>query len=268
LPQEFESSRVGGSASLLPENLEFRFRPIWHVGRKVISTFQCVPVWYNRSGGYLSGDRILGGSDESSQILEMDLRVLQEAGHALRIQHELGHTQLVSVAVHYSTLNRQRTQQSYMSALLSLPRDYRRFLVIELIGLPNGVPRGRLLDVSLSLKEYSRARIVKLSLDRLADLSIIADTNFLATGIDVYGAAGSERILMKKIEAFAKAASRHLLKTYVHGLPSLSLTTAAVCAGYDYIDGDAIASLVETPTGLAALEAEGLYMKLFAREAS
>lgn len=262
LRQECESGQAAGRAEVLSPNVQFKFRPIWHVGRKVISTFQCLPVWSSRSGKSLTGDRVLAADADADLLIDMDLRVLQEAGHALRIQQELGHTQLISATVHFSTLNRLHYQQRYMAALLDIPKRDRNLLVLEVTGLPDGTPRGRLLDASLALKAYSRARIVMIPCDRLNEVSMIAEANFLAVGFDLQGRAASETVLMARLNAFAAAAANYRLKPFVHGLSSLSLTTAAVCAGFDYIDGEAIAPLMDAPSGLTAFDEATPYKRL------
>jgi hypothetical protein len=64
---------------------------------------------------------------------------------------------------------------------------------------------------------------------------------------------------------FARAAERVSMPRYVHGAHTLSLVTAALGAGFNYIDGDAVAKLVDHPRHVAEFRLADLYGMVAAR---
>jgi hypothetical protein len=52
------------------------------------------------------------------------------------------------------------------------------------------------------------------------------------------------------------------LPSYLHGANSLSMVTAALGAGFAYIDGDAVAKLIDHPRGLVDFRLADLYRPL------
>jgi hypothetical protein len=70
-------------------------------------------------------------------------------------------------------------------------------------------------------------------------------------------------MLMQQMNRFARAASDKTgLPTSLHGASSLSLVTAALGAGFTYIDGDAVAKLIDDPRGLVDFRLADLYRPL------
>jgi hypothetical protein len=49
----------------------------------------------------------------------------------------------------------------------------------------------------------------------------------------------------------------------VHGLSSISLISSVVGAGFDYIAGDPVMSVIETPESIFPIDLENLYQPLF-----
>ena len=70
-------------------------------------------------------------------------------------------------------------------------------------------------------------------------------------------------MVMQQLNRFARAvADKTGLPSYLHGAGSLSLVTAALGAGFAYIDGDAVAKLIDHPRGLVDFHVADLYRPL------
>ena len=66
------------------------------------------------------------------------------------------------------------------------------------------------------------------------------------------------------MNVFAKRAGDLGIPTFVLGLPTLSLATGAVAAGFRYIEGEVIHGAVEDPKDVVRFRALDLFSKLFA----
>lgn len=63
---------------------------------------------------------------------------------------------------------------------------------------------------------------------------------------------------MNAFDRFCDGAQKAGLRTYVHGLRTMSMTTAAIAAGFAYVDGDTIKSVSEDAGGLYRFEMRNL----------
>jgi hypothetical protein len=76
----------------------------------------------------------------------------------------------------------------------------------------------------------------------------------------------SQATLIEKLPQFAERANRQGLRTYVHGLSSTAMATAAITAGFDYVDGDAVATIADTPSDAYPFTVENLYASILGEE--
>ena len=256
----YRTSKTSGLSNL-PRNLQFFYRPMWHVRRKVVSTFVCTAAWSRSSGRLLVGEQVLRDPSDPAAIAELDLKTLCKVIDDLDEAKKLEQRRVVALRVHYSTLNDRNTLQDYLEIWRQVPQDFRRIIVVELVGLPKGVLNSRMLEISLYLKPMTRARIACLSLDD-PDFSAVSDIGLFAVGTNLRNHAGTELEIIEQVERFSEKANKKGFRTYIHGLHTLSLTTAAICAGFDYIDGDGITSLVDAPKQMYPLDAQNLYHRL------
>lgn len=128
--------------------------------------------------------------------------------------------------------------------------------------MPHGVPQGRLVELLAPLRQHCRAIMLELPLETI-DFSNVKGCGALAVGCDVGTHAGPEFILMQQMNRFVRAArDKTGLPTYMHGAGPLSLVTAGLGAGFSYIDGDAVAKLIDHPRGLVDFHLADLYRPL------
>ncbi len=64
---------------------------------------------------------------------------------------------------------------------------------------------------------------------------------------------------MQQLSRFQRAAEKVGVPTFVHGVRSLSLAAAAMGAGYQFIDGDAVAASVPHVDRALAFQLADLY---------
>lgn len=79
-------------------------------------------------------------------------------------------------------------------------------------------------------------------------------------GIDLCGDAMPENAMMQYLNRFAQAAEKEKLTSYLAGVSSLSLSTAASCTGIEHLSGDVVAPPVEEPEGIQQKALATLYL--------
>lgn len=133
--------------------------------------------------------------------------------------------------------------------LAALPETARRRLVVEIGPFPRG--QGRRVSTELANLLGTRCRSV-------IGLASIDERRFdgfrrigcFAVGFDLAeDTARGEAELMDRTTLFVQRANRAGLKVIGHGIRSVSLATSAVCAGVDFMSGDAIHGCLPSSPG-------------------
>lgn len=257
--QEEKPLETSGGAIRLPrEDIKFIFRPIWFVRQHVISAFLCIPIREVGQGRHASGYSVLYDPNDPMQIFELDTNTVQKVSEELEKARQQGKKALFAVPVHFETLANINRRAMYFEQCRSQLKDAEKIIIFEVVGLPDGVPDSRVVDVLSPLKPLSRSVLARFSIEH-RDFMGYHGAGIHAVGIDLYGSEDKEKPLMKAMEKFVVAANKSYLKTYVHGVRTLSLNTAAVSCGFDYIDGYVLTSPSESTEGAYFLEMEELY---------
>jgi hypothetical protein len=168
-------------------------------------------------------------------------------------------TLLLSMPVHFETLGAVGRRRQFVEALGKCLDDRgRKLLRIEI----EGVPPARLIEIVAPLRPHCCAIMLQLPLET-TDFSNVRGCGALAIGCDITGHRGPEFMLMQAMNRVARAiADKTGLPSYLHGANSLSMVTAALGAGFAYIDGDAVAKLIDHPRGLVDFRLADLYRPL------
>ena len=114
------------------------------------------------------------------------------------------------------------------------------------MGTPQGVSLSRLGAIVGILLSFGRGVNLRTTLQD-TDFQTYREARLFGVGVEVGRAAVSDEALINSFQRFVERAERYGLRTYIHGLSSLSMTAAAVGAGFDFIDGDAVTSVTESP---------------------
>jgi hypothetical protein len=244
-------------------SLHFAYRPMWDSGRNVVSAYRCVAQAPSPDGGSALVDAAGVIGNDAVAIQRLDEAVL---GRVLKHLDELlrdNCTLLLSLPVHFETLGAVARRRQYAETLnRALDDRGRKLLLVEVQGIPLGVPQARFVELLAPLRAHCRAIMLRLPIETI-DFSNVKGCGALAVGCDIGGHAGPEFILMQQMNRFARAASDKTgLPTSLHGASSLSLVTAALGAGFTYIDGDAVAKLIDDPRGLVDFRLADLYRPL------
>ncbi len=121
----------------------------------------------------------------------------------------------------------------------------------------------RISDAVAGLKPVARAIIAEVPL-QWEHFDLFAASGLYAVGCDLSGAVGDEASILRALNVFAKRPNDLGLSTFVLGLPTPSLATGAIGAGFRYVGGEAIHPPVNDPQDIVAYRALDLFSKLFA----
>ncbi len=247
--------------------LRLVYRPMWDVRRNALATYICVPAADAVGGTAMAGEAAIPGFDNPKMAFELDKLVLQRVIQDLWVLQSTGRKLLLIAPVHFETLASGHRRQEYIRWCKAIPEESRKLVIFELVAAPDSIPAGRLSGLAAQLRSYSRAVILRTSVTS-SQVYPPWETGIFAIGADLSGSDRREGELMKDMNRFVAAAAKSSLKCYVHGSGSVSLTTAAVGAGFDYIDGDVITTVVDAPVDGYHFEARNIYANPYRHDAT
>jgi hypothetical protein len=248
---------VGPPRDVLAD-MRFAYRPIWDRTRNAIVTYLCIAQVPIADAASALSDAELMIVDDVNQLRRLDSAVqrcvLDNFAELIVEKRRL----LITLPAHFESLGHAAWRRNYLAEITRLDAEARKLLMVEIVGLPRGVLQSRLLDLVAPLRQLCRGVMLRLSLETI-DLSQVKGCGAAAIGCDLSGHPGPESVLVQQMGRFARAAERVSMPSYVHGAQTLSLVTAALGAGFNYIDGDAVAKLVDHPRQVAEFRLADLY---------
>ncbi len=136
----------------------------------------------------------------------------------------------------------------------TLPPPLRRHLVIEIAGI--GSAKGvmpHLADAVKLVQPFCRAVIARVW-PGVTDLERLARYGFVSVGLDLDDPDIHATAATFKMDILPLARVAHVakLQAYLYGLSSVELARAAAGAGFDYLNGPAIAAEVAQPAAVQA----------------
>jgi len=239
-----------------PSRARYAFEPVWNVRQGVVSAFRTIRL-------AAAGDTAAMAEAEHTAPGLRDIVTLR---HAMSEWTKLPGTAvcLMIVPVNFETLATSLTRGEYLRTCELIPPALRRLLIFEVEQIPKGVMAERLIDVSRYLKSYCRSFTCRVALD-FDEFASVQRGGFAVVSCHVHG-MGSEHAVLQGMDRFVEGAERQKLQTCIYGIQSVSLTTAALAAGFVYIGGEAVSSLGEAPRGLFKFETADVYRDLPRRD--
>lgn len=236
-----------GPKSQAPANtVKFAYQPVWDVRKNAILTFRCVPLHDEISVKPVNGDPAMAtGVVLPPPALEQDVMILRRAIWTHQQLQQQGKRLLLACCVHFETLTNGKSRTAYFQLLRTAPESLRGDMVFEIVGLPKGVPLNRLSEIVSTVRPWCRASHLQVGLDD-TQFKAYRDAGFATIGADVTTNPAAEATLIKAMNLFVEKADNAGFRTFIRGLKTKSLTMAAVGAGFDYIDGEAVFAAIDT----------------------
>jgi hypothetical protein len=239
-------------------DVDFTFRPMLTVQTKIVSTFVAVPIREVSLHRFESGYDVLSNPFDPVDVLHLDQLTVANVLDELRYLMMAGARSLFVIPVHFETLASQRRSREYRRFCIERTLGLEKRIVFEILEPPGNVPQARLLDLVMSLAPMSRTVIARFAPDSFEFANCRA-SGLHAVGLDLYAAEKNERTQMADLERFAGSAKRNQLRTYVQGVRSLSLLTAALAGGFDYVAGHALGPACRRAEDIKSFRLSELY---------
>jgi GGDEF domain-containing protein len=236
------------------------YRPLWDVGRQVISTYMCTPVRRFPDGTSVEGMLALSAISEPPQLVKVDIDTLADT---IEILDELFRNKfrlMVSVPVCFETLAARRSRQDYLAICQSIPDYLRPFLIFEFLRFPAGVPGGRMSELVNEVRPFCRWTFLRVEC-RQQSFASLSGTGLTGLTTMIASDRGTEARIMEDMNSFVAAAERASLKTCIVGITSTSLAVAARAAGATLIAGDRIGRAGEIPQHMLRFGWQDLFLR-------
>jgi hypothetical protein len=221
------------------------FRPVWNPSKRAVLIFRC--MLDSASGATaLEHLALISEPDQlQSAMAELDLLVF---GRAIKSLHELLHRESRSVLlipIHFCTFLNKSAGDEYIRVCQGLPEPYRKFIFFELHGVPAGTPGSRIEQICSFLQPFCHSVILEAGAPS-RDFSHLTTANMNGISLDFTDASGDMAASLKSAVAIAR--SKNLI-AIVHGANSISQLQAAISAGFDYVNGEAVHISMDEPKG-------------------
>jgi hypothetical protein len=242
-----------------PAKYRFAYRPMWDTTLSVLSAYFCVPMLPGAGTGaaFVDAGLALGGDPEA--LAHLDFALQERVLGDLQQMHSEHCRVLIVLCVHFETLAAAAQRRRYVEALArSVAPDAAKLLVIEIVDVPDGVPPSRIFDLAAALRPHCRSVSARLRVE-CAALNGFNSAHIYAVGCDIGASQAPELTVMQQLARFSRAAEKAGLASFVHGLRSVSLTGAAVGAGFRYIDGEGVHKLVDRPERVTSFNLSDIY---------
>jgi len=240
--------------------VDFVFRPMWDPTRNVIATYLCVPQVKLSDLNEAAGDASLAVAGDADATARLDGATMARVKSDLNTMAADKRRLIIAMPIHFETLCSAAPRRRCATELGSIPEPMKQYLVLEVVGVPAGVLKPRLMEVIAPMRLHCRAISLQVDIGTI-DFTQIRGTGISAVGADITYLTKSEFILMQQLARFQRAAEKAEVVTFLHGAQSRSLVAAAVGAGFHYVDGDAVAATLARPERIVPFQLADLYMQ-------
>ncbi|WP_341704525.1 hypothetical protein [Ferrovibrio sp.] len=232
------------SAAFLKE-CQAAFAPSFSIRRRRFS-FYPVIVTHQPSGlrAERAGDPFLENPEELQFLL--DRYALTTALLGLHRMISSKHSGIISIPVSLKTLVTGKLRDTYLSRLKEIPPGLYRYLCLIIYGIEPGTPLNRVTDAITYAQPFCGSRVLSVPPEaRLVDLYAPSGCHGFETWIPEEPADMGRRFV--QLEAFARRAALHKVEAILSEAHHADDIHAAVTAGFTFVQGNAVAPLIDTP---------------------
>jgi hypothetical protein len=222
-----------------PPNIELDLlitpEPTWNIGAKVVASYVLRPAMWLTVGAEPERPATCG---ELTAALAAEVAV-----GGLNFAVDLIGASGAQVALHaplpWNAMTYSTSRYRLLQALRDIPRDVRRFLVLELTELSEGLPPSRLSEQVSMVAPYARAVLARAP-SALTDVRAWRGGGLNGVTLDCHNLDAADRKVQKTLEVFARRAAEVSLACVGYGLPATSLMIAAWASGFTHLGGPAL----------------------------
>lgn len=238
--------------------IDFVFRPMWDPTRNVMATYRCVPQVKLSDVDGAACDASLAVARDPDAMARLDGVTIARVKSDLKAMAADGRRLVIAMPLHFETLCSGAQRRRITAELGAIAESMKQYLVIEIVGVPTGFLKSRLMEVIAPLRMCCRAVSLQVTIGTI-DFTQVRGTGIAAVGADIADLAKSEAVVMQQLSRFQRSAEKAEVVTFLHGAQSRSLVAAAVGAGFHYVDGDGVAATLRRPERIVPFQLADLY---------
>lgn len=242
-----------------PGVLDFVHHPIWDAIAHVTSTYVCLPRLTRRGCAPLTGYTVLDDSEDTNAILDLDRHTLLEGMATFTELFQNRFRYILTLPVHFETMANTKRRRDYLTTCRVISKYLAPFVTFELVGLPRGIPLGRLNEIVTALNTVGRMVTARTSEDG-ADLSTYVLCGIKAAGIELSPYSEGTRTALD-LDHFGTICHKVGLNAYVDGIHDKRTMDLAVRAGFKFLAGPFIGSDDPYPQHMARCTERDLLMR-------
>jgi hypothetical protein len=241
-----------------PPNIELDLQitpePTWNVAAKVVASFVLRPAMWLTVGAEperpatcgeltaaLAAEVAIGGLNFAADLI---------GGSGAKVAL---HAPLPWHAMTYST-----SRYRLLQALRDIPADVRRFLVLEITELSEGLPQSRLAEQVAMVAPYARAVLARAPSAR-TDVRAWRGCGLNGVTLDCHDLDAADRKIQTRLEVFASRAADVPLACVGYGLPATSLMMAAWASGFTHLGGPPLTEGLAEPKAMVRVQPADIF---------
>ncbi len=231
----------------LPE-LSYNYVPLWDTKKGALTTYLCLSTALSSEKNPFDSHQDIYANRSLSGQLDLDKSILKIVAEELKNMENDGRQFFVVCPVQHSVVYNMESYEEYKKLLSEIPEEHRKFLFLLVMDMD---------DTQLLKDAYWFAKPLRVLCPHVfAEIPLRRDINFSYlhnSGVDVAGVrlnkkSMTEQEILNLLNNFsAKAKTLKIPQIFVLNVASLSITTTAVCAGFDFLGGRAIHDIVKKP---------------------
>jgi len=146
-----------------PAKVTHEYRSVWQVDDQIVNCFRYVPCLQKTATERVIGYEGLGDNYSKNDLIELDFESTENAMIDLKRAVDVGHDIKLSLPIHFETIGSSHSRSEIKKVLSILPPSFRQRISFTMNGIPDGIPEGRLREVVINLKPFSRSISVMLN---------------------------------------------------------------------------------------------------------
>lgn len=257
-------TRVRRTRLISPPDLEVDLdispEPTWNVGGKVVASFllrPCITLVGAATGGApaVSGDLSPNMAGEAARaMIAYAVEMIEQRGVGVAL-----HVPIALNAISYST-----SRFRILNTLRELSPRVRRLLILEVVGISEGLPQSRLAEVVAMLGPNCRAVLARAP-SELTDVRPWRGCGLSGVSLDCGHIDPADRTAQERLGGFARRAAAASLSCAGYELPSRSLMLAAWASGFTHVGGPHLTAEMGSPRAIRRMRPTDLFSRPEAR---
>jgi hypothetical protein len=253
-PRNSPSPAIGSlryESKHMTSNADFHhvFAPIWNAQKEAITTYRCTT---------LAGPIIDDGLAKNLRCkleLAMTVSRIRHAASLLSEGLAAGQRFMTWLPLSYELICSPASRLEIAATMRELSGDLRPLLVVEIKGLPYGVPQSRLSELVGSFKPFCRGVVAQLP-PRIANYSAYFNTGLHGIGLSLSAENVWKTEMQSEMFKLGIAAGKQQIVSFVLDVPTAEILHAARSFGITLVSSPMIGPATRLPGSVRLLAAQ------------